>query len=84
MHGMSIITVVYLSFYTIMLLIAGLYYNKELRNMKEQINVAGNISNDIGKQLNDTNTKMLVAIARLSEKVENLERFLRDDNHDHR
>lgn len=78
MHGMSVITFVYLSFYSIGVVTMGVYFMKELGNMQKQINSMGNDHMDIANQLNDTNTKMLVAVATLTEKVDNLERFLRD------
>jgi hypothetical protein len=78
MHGMSVITFVYLSFYSIGVAIVCMYFTKELSDMQKQINNMGNDHMDIAKQLNDTNTKMLVAVATLTEKVDNLERFLRD------
>jgi hypothetical protein len=78
MHGMSVITFAYLSFYSIGIVIMCVYFMKELGNMQKQIDDMGNDHVDIAKQLNDTNTKMLVAVATLTEKVGNLEKFLRD------
>lgn len=85
MHGMSVITFIALGFYSLGLIAVVGWVTKEFgcitMELKELDNRIDDVCDDhmsIAKQLNDTNTKMLVAVATLTEKVDNLERFLRD------
>jgi len=77
-HGMSVITFGYLSLYTLILVVICMYFLRELKDMKTQIRDMNKENNSISKELSSINTKMLVAMATLAEKVDNLEQFLKD------
>lgn len=77
MHGMSVITFVSLGFYSLGIFIGGAWFMDRLKCTNKRITIIESEKNEMLSSLSIANTSTLVAIATLTEKVDNLERILR-------
>jgi hypothetical protein len=78
MHGMSVITFISLGFYSFGIFIGGAWFVSQLKYVNKRIDIIDAENDKMLSNLSVINTSTLVAIATLTEKVDNLERLLRN------